>query len=316
MAASVDMGLRIRTNVQSLNAQRHLGQTRRTLSRHSEKLASGLRINRASDDVAGMAIAENLRADIRSLTQARRNANDAVAMLQVAESSLEEVTSIMIRLKELSVQAASDTIGRQERLFINEEFMALKDEIDRIVLATDYNGTRMLVGKGENVTEDLLADHNFPPLEMQVGKDYLEPADHLEARNPVNIVKIDFGLIDARTEGELGLNIGAVDNEEGTRVDSKESAQDSLARLDKALVRVASYRSTIGSYQNRLASAERNLGVQIESLSSARSRIIDADFALQTAGFTQTNILLQAGTAVLTQANQFPTAALKLVQAL
>ena len=310
------MGLRIRTNIQSLTAQRHLGQNRIALGKSAERLASGHRINKAADDVAGMAISENLRSDVRSLYQAKRNANDAVAMLQVAEGTLDEVTTIMVRLKELSVQAASDTIGNQERAFLNEEFMALKDEVDRIVLATEFNGTRLLIGHGEQVPDELLKDHNYPPLEMQVGKDYIEPPDHIDARNPVNIIKIDFGKIDARTEGELGLNIGASDNEDGTRIDQKEFAQNSMTRLDEALVKVASYRSTIGSYQNRLSAADRNLGVQIENLTAARSRIKDVDFAMETASFTQSNILLQAGTAVLTQANQFPTAALELVKSL
>ena len=194
--------------------------------------------------------------------------------------------------------------------------MALKDEIDRAVLATDFNGTRLLVGEGEGVAEELLTGHNFPPLEMQVGKDYLEPTDHIGARNPVNIIKIDFGKLDSRTEGEMGLNIGSVENSEGTRIDDKENAQRSLERLDEALVKVASYRSTIGSYQNRLESTQRNLGVSIENLSAAKSRIVDADFAHETAQFTQANIMLQAGTAILSQANQFPSAALELIKGL
>lgn len=286
------------------------------MEQHAQKLASGKRINKAADDVAGMAISENLRADIRSLYQSKRNANDAVSMLQVAEGTLDEVTSIIVRLKELSVQSASDTIGNQERAFLNEEFMALKDEVDRIVLATEFNGTRLLIGQGDEVHQELLQEHNYPPLEMQVGKDYIEPPDHIDARNPVNIIKIDFGKIDARTEGERGLDLGSATNEDGARIDSKEDAQQSMARLDRALVKVASYRSTIGSVQNRLTSAERNLGVQIENLSAANSRIKDADFAMETAGFTKANILLQAGTAVLTQANQFPNAALELVRSL
>lgn len=310
------MGLRIRTNIQSLIAQRHLGNSRYDVSRRAEKLASGRRINKAADDAAGLAISENLRADVRSLYQAKRNANDAVAMLQVAEGTLGEVGNIVVRLKELAVQAASDTIGNQERAFLNEEFMALKDEIDRIVLATEFNGTRLLIGKGEGVSEELLDGHNYPPLEIQVGKDFIEPPDHIDARNPVNIIKIDFGKLDARTDGEMSLNIGSVENGDGTRVDSKIGAQQSMLRLEEALVKISSYRSTIGSYQNRLQSTERNLGVSIENLSSAKSRIVDADFALETAEFTQSNILLQAGTSVLAQANQFPSAALELVKAL
>ena len=285
------------------------------LDSHASKLASGLRINRAADDAAGLAISENLRADIRSLAQAKRNTNDAVAMIQVAEGGLEEVSAIMVRLKELAVQAASDTIGNSERGYLNREFMALKDEVDRIVLSTEFNGTRLLIGEGDGVAEELLEGHNPPPLEMQVGKDYIEPPDAIDSPNPVNIIKVDMATLDARTDGSRGLDIGSSADEDGTRVDFKELAQNSIVRLDNALEKVASYRSRLGAYQNRLTSTDRNLGIQIENLSEARSRIVDADFAQETAEFTKFNILVQAGTSVLSQANQFPSAALELIKA-
>ncbi len=307
------MGLRIRTNVQSLNAQRNMGLSNQKVSSHMEKLSSGYRINKAADDAAGLAISEGLNADIRSLAQAKRNANDAVSMLQVAEGSLEEVSNIVTRLKELSVQAASDTVGQRERDFLNREFMQLKDEVDRIVLSTEYNGTRLLIGQG-NVDPALLVQQNQFPLEMQIGKDYITPPDSLESRNPVDIIRVDFSQMNAATEGENSLDIGSAGNEGGTRVDNKMDAQNSMTKLDAALGRISSYRATIGSIQNRLGSTDRNLGVQIENLSAARSRIRDADFAYETAEFTQGNILLQAGASVLTQANKLPQVALNLLQ--
>ena len=308
------MGLRIRTNVQSLTAQRHLGLSRLKQEGHAAKLASGRRINKAADDAAGLAIAEGLRADIRSLQQAQRNANDAVAMIQVAEGGLEEINSVLTRLRELSIQSASDTIGKNERSYLNQEFMALKDEIDRIVLATEFNGTKLLIGKGDGVPEELLEGHNPPPLEMQVGKDYVLPVDALEAPNPVNIIKINLEKIDARIASEDGLRLGYPTDEDGTRVDHKQGAQQAIARLDEAIQKVSSFRATLGAYQNRLGSAERNLGVRIENLTAAKSRIVDADFAFETAELTKANILMQAGSAILSQANQFPNTALELVK--
>ncbi|MCX6130033.1 MAG: flagellin [Proteobacteria bacterium] len=307
------MGLRIRTNIQSLNAQRNMGLSNARVSSSMEKLSSGNRINKAADDAAGLAISDSLNADIRSLSQAKRNANDAVSMLQVAEGSLEEVSNIVTRLKELSVQAASDTVGMRERDFLNREFMQLKDEVDRIVLSTEYNGTRLLIGQG-NVDPSLLVKQNQFPLEMQIGKDYITPPDSLEARNPVDIIRLDFSKMNAATEGEGSLMLGNAGNEAGTRIDNKQDAQHSMAIIDEALGKVASYRSTIGAAQNRLISTDRNLGTQIENLSAAKSRIKDADFAAETAEFTQGNILLQAGASVLTQANKLPQVALQLLQ--
>lgn len=307
------MGLRIRTNVKSLIAQRNLIGSSKTAGDHMQKLSSGYRINKAADDAAGLAIAENLRADIRSLKVAQRNANDGVSLLQVAEGSLEEINNIVVRLKELSVQSASDTIGNKERDYLNREFMQLKDEIDRIALSTDFNGTRLLVGNGD-VDPSLTVDSNQQPLEIQIGKDYLLPPDSLESPNPVNIIRADFSQMNATTGGEGSLGLGSTQDDEGTRIDSKQQAQTSMAIVDEALSKIASYRANIGALQNRLVSTDRNLGVSIENLSSARSRIKDADFASETAGFTQANILVQAGASVLTQANQLPEIALKLLQ--
>ena len=307
------MGLRIRTNVQSLTAQRHFGLSGTRVAKQTEKLASGYRINHGADDAAGFAIAEVLRADVRSLNQARRNANDAVSLVQTAEGGLDEINNILVRLRELSVQAASDTIGMRERRYLNEEYMQLKDEVDRIAISTEFNGTRLLAGNSELVTE-LRKDHNPSPLEIQVGKDYMSQADSLEAVNPVNIIRMNMDSFNALTDGENSLGIGNSQNEEGTRVDSKQAAQASIMQIAKAMESVASYRGTLGALQNRLESTDRNIAIQVESLSAARSRIKDADFAAESAELTQSSILQQAGASVLAQANQLPQIALKLLQ--
>ncbi|MEY4630706.1 MAG: hypothetical protein RIQ81_826 [Pseudomonadota bacterium] len=307
------MGLRIRTNVQSLVAQRHFGHATKGVAAQTEKLSSGFRINKGADDAAGFAIAEGLKGDIRSLAQARRNANDAVSLVEVAEGGLDEINNIMIRLRELSVQAASDTLGARERGYLNEEYMALKDEIDRIALSTEFNGTRLLTGEKE-VPPELLAEHNFSPLEIQVGKDYFNVSDSLENPNPINIIRMNLGAFNASTDGEGSLGLGSAQNSEGTRVDNKASAQNALVVIDNAMNKVASYRGTLGAVQNRFQSTDRNLGIQIEALSAARSRIKDADFAAESAELAQQNILQQAGVSVLSQANQLPNIALKLLQ--
>ena len=307
------MGLRIRTNVQSLFAQRHFGLSNQEVAKHMERLASGYRINKAADDAAGLAISEQLKANLRSLGQARRNANDAVSLVQVAEGGLEEINDIMIRLRELSVQGASDTIGMRERGYLNEEFMALKDEVDRIAISTEFNGTRLLTGNKE-LNEELLKEHNYSPLEIQVGKDYFQGADSLEVPNPINVLRMNLDNMNATTDGEGSLDIGSSLNEDGTSVSTKAGAQTSIARLDSAMKAVASYRARLGALQNRLQSTDRNLGIALENQGAARSRIKDADFAAEAAELTQSSILQQAGASVLVQANQTANIALKLLQ--
>ena len=304
------MGLRIRTNVTSLTAQRHFSDAGKAVAKQTEKLSSGYRINHGADDAAGFAIAEVLKADVRSLNQARRNANDAVSLVQTAEGGLDEISNIMTRLRELSVQSASDTIGVRERRYLNEEFMALKDEVDRIAISTEFNGTRLLAGNAE-LPEELRKDHNWSPLEIQVGKDYFHQSDSLESNAPINIIRMNM---DKFTEGEGSLGLGGSQNAEGTRIDTKVGAQSSITQINKAMESIASYRSSLGAVQNRLESTDRNIAIQVESLSAARSRIKDADFAAESAEYTQQNILQQAGASVLAQANQLPQIALKLLQ--
>jgi len=305
------MGLRIRTNVASLNAQRRLGMATDDIRSSAAKLSSGERINMAADDAAGLSISETMRADIRSLNQAKRNALDGISIVQTAEGGLNETANMLIRLRELATQAASDTIGNQERMFLDREFIALKDEIDRIGLSTEFSGTRLLTGEAD-IGEEMMTGANAFPFDIQVGKDYYLDADSADKTAPVNIIRIDFSRLNALTEGEDGLNIGR--SEEGTRVNTKEDAQVSINSLDKAIDRVNDYRAYLGAIQNRLGSTINNLGIQVENIGEARARIRDTDFAAETAKMTQSNILQQAGTAVLSQANQQPQIAMQLLQ--
>ena len=307
------MGLRIRTNIASLNAQRRLGTSTNALQGSAKKLSSGKRINIAADDAAGLAISSNLNADVRSLNQAKRNALDGVSLVQTAEGSLVEANSMLTRLRELATQAASDTIGQTERRFIDKEFIALKDEIDRIANATEFNGTRLLVGKSEMPPELANQPGTFP-LEIQVGKDYYTARDQIDQKNQVNIIKIDLGNINAFTTGEGSLDIGRA--QEGTRVHTKQHAQKSITTLDNAITKISEYRSYLGAIQNRLNSTINNLGVSTENLAAAQSRIEDTDFAAETATYTAQSILQQAGTAILAQANAQPQVALGLLQGL
>jgi flagellin len=276
------MGLRINTNVASLNAQRNLMGTKWSLDKSLEKLSSGYRINRAGDDAAGLAISENLRAQVRGLKQASRNAQDGVSLVQVAEGGLNEISSILIRLRELAVQAASDTIGPVERQFLNVEYDQLTSEVDRIADGTEFNGTQLLSGTGSI-------------LDFQVG-----------TRNDPNIDRLSFDAskADANTAA-LGVNL--------TSVADKASAQNSLSAIDSAIVSVSAMRADFGAIQNRLQSTISNIAVSTENLSAANSRIRDVDIAEETAEMTKNNILLQAGTSVLAQANQSSNTALMLL---
>lgn len=276
------MGLRINTNTASLNAQRNLMGTKLGLDKSLERLSSGYRINRAGDDAAGLAISENLRAQIRGLKQAQRNAQDGVSLVQVAEGSLNEISSILIRLRELGVQAASDTIGPVERQFLNVEYDQLVSEIDRIADGTEFNGTQLLSGTGSI-------------LDFQVG-----------TRNDPNIDRLSFDASKAdANSAALGVNL--------TSVADKASAQNALSAIDSAIVSVSAMRADFGAIQNRLQSTIGNLAVSLENMSAANSRIRDVDVAEETAELTKNNILLNAGTSVLAQANQTSQTALGLL---
>jgi flagellin len=246
------------------------------------RLSSGFRINQAADDAAGLAISENLRGQIRGLRQANRNANDGISLVQVAEGGLNEVSNMIIRLRELSVQAASDTIGDTERKFLDVEFQQLKSEIQRVTEVTKFNGRDLLNGTGGVI-------------DIQVG-----------VHNDAFKDRISFNASAANASLEaLGLSTGSIA--------IKESAQTGLATLDDALVSVNAIRANFGAMQNRLQSTSANILIADENLSAANSRIRDADIASESAELTRNNILLQAGVSVLGQANNMSNIALKLL---
>jgi flagellin len=322
------MGLRIQTNMQSLNSQRALSISTMANDLSIERLSSGFRINKSADDAAGLAISEKLKADIRGLNMAKRNANDGISLVQVAEGGMNEISNILNRLRELSVQGASDTVGNSERNFINKEFTALKDEIDRITNSTEYNGSLLLVGKNmrDKIPDEKMVDRaNIPPFEVQVGKNWYGGVDGVGidnpfGRNPVNIIRIKFDQIDTST---IGLNLGRGDDESegsigtyiegGNSIECKMRAQKSIAKIDDAINTIAGFRADLGAIQSRLGSTISNLAIQSENFSAANSRIRDTDFADETTKYTQTNILKQAGIAILAQANQSPAAAVRLL---
>ncbi len=276
------MGLRIMTNIPALAAMRTLGQTKQNLEGNLERLSSGSRINRAGDDAAGLAISENLRAQIRGFRQAKRNAQDGVSMIQVTEGGLNEVSNMIVRLRELAIQAASDTIGDKERQFADREFQALKSEMDRIAASTAYNGNPLLNGKA-----------GIFEIQVGIGNNPLTDRVVYNAEN-ANVTLEALGLV-------------------GESVAAKIGAQTTLANLDDALTRVNSVRSDLGAMQNRLQSTINSLAINDENLSAANSRIRDADLAVEVSDMTKNNILMQAGISVLGQANASAQASLKLL---
>jgi flagellin len=276
------MGLRIATNVASLNAQKNLIGTNRGLQTAMERLSSGNRINKAADDAAGLAISENLRGMIRGYRQANRNANDGISLVQIAEGSLNEVSNMLIRLRELGVQASSDTIGDTERRFLDVEYQQLKSEVQRITDSTNYNGYDLLNGSGGVI-------------DIQVG-----------VKNNPFLDRLSFNASAANSTLEaLGLT--------AETVATKEASQMTLTRVDDALTSINAIRANFGALQNRLYSVSQNLQVADENFSAANSRIRDTDVAAETAEMTRNNILLQAGISVLGQANNAQQMALKLL---
>lgn len=276
------MGLRIATNVPSLNAQKNLASTQRTMNSALARLSSGYRINQAADDAAGLAISENLKGQIRGMKQANRNANDGVSLIQVAEGGLNEVGSIIVRLRELAVQASSDTIGDTERQFLDVEYQQLKSEVQRIAESTTFNGRDLLNGTGGIV-------------DIQVG-----------IHNDAFKDRISFNSSAANSSLEaLGLTAESLA--------TKEQAQMSIDVADRAQVSVNSMRANFGALQNRLTSTINNLDIAHENYSAANSRVRDTDIAAETAELTRSNILMQAGVSVLGQANSSQQMALKLL---
>lgn len=277
------MGLRINTNMAAISANRALSRTSADQSKVYQQLSSGQRITQAGDDAAGLSISENLRAQIRSMSQAERNANDGISFAQVAEGGLTEIGNVMIRLRELAIQGASDTVGDKERGFINQEAQSLMQEVDRIANVTTFNGTPLLNGQSSK-----------SELQFQVGTRN-DDADRILFNTAENDVR-------SSSLGVDGLNYESID-----------SARESIDRIDEATGKVFAARARLGAMQNKLQSTVNNLGIAKENLTNARSRIADTDVAAQTSELVRGNILQSAGVAVLAQANQAPMQALKLL---
>jgi flagellin len=275
------MGLRVNTNIASINAQRNTAQVTTRLARNYQRLSTGLRISTAADDAAGLAISERLRSQVRSLAQASRNANDGISLVQVGEGALNEVSNILVRLRELAIQAANGATSTADKNTIKEEFDSLVNEINRIAQSTEFNGIKLLDGSASTVT-------------FQVG-----------INTQVGIDSLNVSLTPALS---TTLGLSTVD------VGSGGNTSFAIAQIDGAVNAVSQLRGRFGSLQNRLQSTIANLGVASESLSAAESRIRDVDVAYETAELTRNNILQQASIAILSQANAQPQSALQLLQ--
>jgi len=278
------MALVVNTNMMSLIAQKNLGKSTESLTKSVQRLSSGLRINSAADDAAGLAISTQLKADILSVNQAVRNANDAVSLLQTAEGALSEVGNILLRMRELAEQAANGSLGDTERGYLNSEYLALKEEITRISNVTEFAGAKLLDGA-------ISAGVNF-----QVGF----------KTGTGNTLTFKMAQTDA---AKLGL-----DTVGGSEISSAAAAQSAMALIDASAINILSARrGDIGALQNRLEYTVANLRVTSENYSAANSRIEDADFALESANYVKNQIIMQAGLSVLAQANMTPQAALSLL---
>lgn len=275
------MGLRINTNVQSLTAQHRLGTNREGLEHSQQKIASGSRIVKTMDDAAGLALSETIRATFRATQQNIINAQNGFFQLQTADSALNEITNIIVRMKELSTASASDTNGDKERAHLDAEFQALKSELNRISAATVYNGRPLLNGGGD--------------VDIQVGPSNNSDIDRIRITN-------DF------TVTSDGLDI------DGLHLRSNESARDALEPLVDALDQIAVTRGIIGAGESRLNSTVKHLTQYDENLEASFSQIRDADLAKETADLTKFGILSQAGISILAQANASPRMALKLLE--
>jgi flagellin len=275
------MSLVVNTNIASLNAINKLNGTQKALGNTFARISSGLRINKAADDAAGLAVSENLDAAARSLEAAKRNGNDGISIIQTAEGAATEVTNIVKRMRELAVQSASETLDDGERAYIQDEFLQLTGEVDRIAATTNFNGIN-------------LADGVDTTLDVQVG-----------INDTVND-RITIALGDLRAS-TLGIDSAGID------LSNAAGGQAALTTLDAALDDLNGYRSNFGAIQNRLESSIRNIETYHENLVGARSRIVDADFAAESANMAKYNVMSQAGTAILGQANQISQGAVRLL---
>lgn len=280
------MTISVLTNVASLNAQRNLSNTQNALAASVGRLSSGMRINTASDDAAGLGISENLKSNIRSMAQAQRNANDGISMSQVAEGSMSDMQGIVSRMRELSIQSSNSTLGDNERGYIQTEFTQLSQEINRIGTVTEFNGQKLLDGSAST------------GLTFQIGIQ-----NTANDRLAMSITKLTTSTL-----GSTSLHIASAS------LSTASKAQAAIGAFDKAIQQLSQSRAKVGATQNRMTVTVSNLAVTQENLTAANSRIRDVDVASESANLTKSQILSQAGLAVLAQANQLPQSALSLLR--
>ena len=306
------MGLRIKSNVQSLTSRRRLSESTRNLSQSLEKLSSGQRINKSADDAAGLAVSERIRARIRSLDVAKRNANDGISYIQVAEGGLNEVTNILVRMRELTSQSASDTVGNRERQFLDKECQQMRKEVQRIIDSTEFNGSKVLDDESARRIQIFVGSSNR-------GNNFQGEAPQIDPENDPDILTIETeelqnfaAALNRVTKEEISIT--PVNEDGGASELGPDGTDDLFNRLDNALNQIADYRATLGSMQSRLNSTINNAEISTENLAAAQSRIRDVDYASETAKFAQAKILTQAGLSVQAQANAIPDMALQLIR--
>jgi flagellin len=285
------MPVRIFNNIPSITAQRILGVNNNRLALSVERISSGIRINRAADDAAGLAVSEGLRSDIRALRQAVRNASDGISLMNVTEGALNEQSGILIRLRELASQAATGTVGSTERQTIQLEFSALRSELDRITSTTEFNGTKLIDG----TLASSVSDFNSHIL-IQIGIDN-SAHSRLDLNTEVNLEAVT----------STALNIDSLS------VTASAEALTALDRIETAIATVTASRGKVGAVQNRLTKSIANLSVSVENLTAAESSIRDADIAEEVAELTRNQILVQTATAMVGQANLIPQSVLQLL---
>ena len=284
------MAVRIFNNIPSLNAQRILGINNGRLAQSVERISSGIRINRGSDDAAGLAISEGLRSDIRALRQAIRNANDGVSLINVTEGALNEQSGILIRLRELASQAATGTVGSTERATIQLEFTALRAELDRITATTEFNGTKLIDG---NLSSSVATtSHTL----IQIGIDSTANS-RIDLNTQINLNSIDSTQLEIHN----------------LSVTASSEALTALDKINEAIASITASRGKVGAVQNRLTRSIANLSVSVENLTAAESSIRDADIAEEVAELTRNQILVQTATAMVGQANLIPQSVLQLL---
>ena len=281
------MGLRVNTNVASLNAQRNLYNTTTKFQKSMERLSSGMRINRSGDDAAGLAISESLKSDIRAMQQASRNAADGISLVQVAEGALDEVNNILLRIRELAEQAATETLGDQERAYLDQEYQELLSEVDRIAATAEFNGIKLLDGTAGSLD-----------VQVGIGTDVLTSAVSIDLTSPMDTTQLAL----------FGTSL------QGNPPDGGDTARALMGEIEAATGTVSQLRAGFGAAQNRLETSIRSIGMTAENLAAANSRIRDVDVALETSTMTSLQILQQAGVSILSQANVSSQLALSLLQ--